>query len=68
MGKDRVPESWIGRTVIVEIKGRKGGRYMVLGRLHDVTEEGVVIDRQSPERVRSYLWESVVDVRLPEHA
>jgi hypothetical protein len=66
-----VPESWIGRTVIVGVKGRKGGRYMVLGRLQDVTDEGVMIGRRSPERIteriRSYPWESVVDVRLPEH-
>jgi hypothetical protein len=45
---------------------------MVLGRLQDVTDEGLTIDRQSPEcfteRLRSYPWESVVDVRLPEHA
>jgi hypothetical protein len=45
---------------------------MVFGRLQDATDEGVTIDRQSPERIteriRSYPWESVVDVRLPEHA
>jgi hypothetical protein len=72
IGKDRVPESWIGRTVIVEVKGRKGGRYMVLGRLQDATDEGVTIDRQSPERIteriRSYPWEYVLDVRLPKYA
>jgi len=68
IGKDRVPESWIGRTVIVEVKGRKGGSYMVLGRLQDATDEGVVIDSPSSERLRSYPWESVSEVRLPEHA
>jgi hypothetical protein len=54
--------------VIVEVKGRRGGFYMVLGRLHDVTDEGVVIDSPSSERLRSYRWESVSDVRRPEHA
>jgi hypothetical protein len=58
--------------VIVEVKGRKGGRYMVLARLQDATDEGVTIDSQSPERIteriRSYPWESVVDVRLPKYA
>jgi hypothetical protein len=63
-----VPESWIGKTVVVEVKARKGGRYMVLGRLHDVTDEGVVIDRPALERLRSYPWASVSDVRRPEHA
>lgn len=67
IGKDRVPESWIGQTVIVEVKGRKGGRYMVLGRLHDATDEGVVIDLPASEGFRTYPWESVSDVRLPEH-
>jgi hypothetical protein len=63
-----VPESWIGRSVIVEVKGRKGGSYMVLGRLHEVTDEGVVIDWPSSERLRSYPWESVSEVRRSEHA
>jgi hypothetical protein len=54
IGKDRVPESWIGRTVIVDVKGRKGGPYIVLGRLRDVTDEGVVIDSPASERLRSY--------------
>jgi hypothetical protein len=54
--------------VIVEVKGRKGGRHMVLGRLHDVTDEGVVIDSPASERLRTYPWESVSDVRRPEHA
>jgi hypothetical protein len=40
---------------------------MVLGRLHDVTYEEVVIDSPASERFRSYPWESVVDVRRPEH-
>jgi hypothetical protein len=53
--------------VIVEVKGRKGGRYMVLGRLHDATDEGVVIDLPASEGFRTYPWESVSDVRLPEH-
>jgi hypothetical protein len=72
IGRDRVPEEWIGRTVIVEVKGRRRGSYLILGRLQEVTDEGLAIDRQSPERfterIRSYPWESVVDVRLPEHA
>jgi cell division septal protein FtsQ len=45
---------------------------MVLARLQDATDEGVTIDRQSPERIteriRSYPWVSVVDVRLPKYA
>jgi hypothetical protein len=45
---------------------------MVLGRLQDATDEGVTIDRQLPERImeriRSYPWESVVDVRLSKYA
>jgi hypothetical protein len=63
-----VPESWIGRTVVVQVKGRRGGSYLILGRLHDITDEGLLIDRQQPEGCRSYPWESVVDVRLPDHA
>jgi hypothetical protein len=63
-----VPESWIGRTVVVQVKGRRGGSYLILGRLHDITDEGLMIDRQPPEGSRSYPWESVVDVRLPDHA
>jgi hypothetical protein len=70
IGRDRVPEEWIGRTVIVEVKGRRGGSYLILGRLQNLTDEEVTIDRQSPERIteriRSYPWESVVEVRLPE--
>jgi hypothetical protein len=62
IGKDRVPELWVGRTVMVEVRGRKESRYMVLGRLQDATDEGVTIDRQLPERItdriRSYPWES----------
>jgi hypothetical protein len=54
--------------VIVEVKGRKGGRYMVLGRLHDATDKGVVIDSPASERLRTYPWESVSDVRRSEHA
>jgi hypothetical protein len=68
IGRDRVPEEWIGQTVIVEVKGRRRGSYLILGRLQEVTDEGVTIERQSPERfterIRSYPWESVVDVRL----
>jgi hypothetical protein len=54
--------------VVVEVKGRKGGHYMVLGRLQEATDEGVVIDSPALERLRSYSWESVSDVRRPEHA
>jgi hypothetical protein len=68
IGRDRVPESWLGQTMIVEVKGRKGGRYMVLGRLHDVTDQGVVIDSPVSECLRTYPWESVSDVRRPQHA
>jgi hypothetical protein len=72
MKEKRIPEEWIGRRVIVEVKGRRRGSYLVLGRLQEVTDEGVTIDRQSPERfterIRSLPWQSVVDVRLPKQA
>jgi hypothetical protein len=70
IGKERVPEEWIGRTVVVEVKGRRGGSYLILGQLQNVTADDVTIDRQWPERfterIRSYPWNSVMDIRLPE--
>ena len=67
-----MPEEWIGRTVIVEVKGRREGSYLILGRLQEVTDEGLTIERQWQERftqrIRSYPWESVAGVRLSEHA
>jgi hypothetical protein len=60
IGKEWVPESWIGRRVIVDVKGRRGGSYLILGRLQTVTDKEITIDRQSPERIteriRSYPW------------
>ena len=64
MGRDGVPESWIGKGVTVEVRTRKGGNYLVLGRLHDATNERLTLDPSGSQRLKSYPWETIADVRL----
>jgi hypothetical protein len=64
----RVPEAWIGRKVIVKVRGQHGRPYSIFGRLAATSEEGVQVtelgqtSHGSPCRTRSYPWDSVMDV------
>ncbi len=63
-----VPEEWIGRKVMVKVRGQHGRPYSVFGRLAAKSEEGVEVtglgqtSHGSAYRRRSYPWNSVMDV------
>ncbi len=69
--RDRIPESWTGRRVKVELRTGGEGSYMVLGRLRDVTDKEIEIARESctdssersPERPKSYSRIRILDVQ-----
>jgi hypothetical protein len=56
VGRDDVPESWIGKGVMVEVRTQKGGSYLVLGRLHDATDERLTLDPSGSQRLKPYPW------------
>ena len=69
MQRRDVSKAWIGRTVRARIKTRRGGQYIVLGKLVEVDEEGLKImagSRSAEESglrdARRYPWDRVVSV------
>jgi hypothetical protein len=64
-----VSKAWIGRTVRARIRTRRGGQYIVLGKLVEVNEEGIKImagsrsaEESSLRDARRYPWDRVVSV------
>jgi hypothetical protein len=64
-----VSKAWIDRTVRARIRTRRGGQYIVLGKLVEVDEEGIKImagSRSAEEsglrNARRYPWDRVVSV------
>ena len=64
-----VPKAWIGQRVRARVKSRRGGEYLVLGKLVEVNEEGIKImagSRSAEDSglrdARRYPWDRVVSV------
>jgi hypothetical protein len=64
-----VSKAWIGLTVRARIRTRRGGQYIVLGKLVEVNEEGIKImagsrsaEESSLRDARRYPWDRVVSV------
>ncbi len=67
-------ESWIGHRVKVKLKTEGEAGYWVLGRLRDVTDEGIKLSLQlypgsswrsaRAKRPKSYPWDSILDIQL----
>jgi hypothetical protein len=69
MERPQVSHSWIGQAVRARIKTRRGGEYLVLGRLVEVNEEGIKVMAGSSsgqaagfQDARRYPWGRVVSV------
>jgi hypothetical protein len=64
-----VSKAWIGLTVRARIRTRRGGQYIVLGKLVEVNEEGIKImagsrlaEESGLQDVHLYPWDRVVSV------
>jgi hypothetical protein len=64
-----VSKAWIGHTVRVRIRTRRGGQYIVLDKLLEVDEEGIKImagagsaEESGLRDARHYPWDRVVSV------
>jgi hypothetical protein len=69
MDEQKVLKSRVSHTVRARIKTRRGGQYIVLGKLVEVNEEGIKImtcsrlaEESDLQDVRSYPWDRVVSV------
>ncbi len=68
MERKRIPEEWIGRRVMIEIRTSRGRVYWTLGWLQDVAEDGITLSTTDPldkSTPKSYPWSSIADVRFP---
>jgi hypothetical protein len=62
-----ISKAWIGRTVRARIRIRRGGQYIVLGKLVEVNEESIKImagsrsaDESDLRDARRYPWDRIV--------
>ncbi len=69
MERSDVSKAWIGLTVRARIRTRRGGQYLVLGKLVEVDEEGIKImassrsaEESGLQDARRYPWDCVVSV------
>ena len=66
VGRERIPEEWIGRMVKVGIRTQRGRVYWRLGWLQDVTEDGITLSTTDPfdkSTPKSYPWSSIGDLQ-----
>ncbi len=63
MDGERVPETWVGTRVLVELRNETGGTYSVVARLREANDEGLRLKLQASGSIQTVSWDSVAGVR-----